>query len=61
MANKMDKIAKALIADVHNEDGWLSDAQEARLEVQADGSVYFHGEGTIDINHIAEIAARAAE
>ncbi len=61
MANKMDNIVKALTADVHNEDGWLSDAQDARLEIEQDGRVYFNGEGSIDLNHIAEIAARAAE
>lgn len=52
-------IAEALVADAHADDGWLSDAQTARLSVNTEGSVFFCGEGSIDVAHVASIAVAA--
>lgn len=52
-------IAEALVADAHADDGWLSDAQTAQLNVNSDGSVSFCGEGSIDVAHVASIAVAA--
>jgi len=56
---KHDEFMAALIADVHEEDGWLSDAQNAQLDTTWSGdAVSFCGEGSIDLSHVASIAAR---
>lgn len=52
-------IAEALVTDAHADDGWLSDAQTARLSVNTEGSVSFCGEGSIDVAHVASIAVAA--
>lgn len=53
--NLHDKVLEALEQDVHSEDGWMSDAQEANLRVSYDGMVEFCGEGSIDLNHMISI------
>ena len=52
-------IAEALTADVHNEDGWLSSAQSADLHVGSGDEVFFCGEGSIDVSHVAGLVLRA--
>ena len=62
MTDKQERLIEALSDDIHQEDGWLSDAQNARLEWDEDNqAVLFHGEGSIDLAHIAEIAAAVFE
>lgn len=58
MTDNRERLIEALSDDVHQEDGWLSDAQTARLEWDEDNqAIRFHGEGSIDLAHLAEIAA----
>ena len=54
--SQQQAVVNALISDVHQEDGWLSDAQDARLRIEEGSRVHFCGEGSIDVSHIAEIA-----
>ena len=56
---KHEEFMAALLADVHEKDGWLSDAQHAQLDTTWSGdAVTFCGEGSIDLSHIASIAER---
>lgn len=50
----------ALITTARDEDGWASDMQDAQLRLVDDEWVAFCGEGAVDIQHIAEHAARIA-
>ena len=51
-----DEAVKALIEDTHEDDGWLSDAQDAGLEADLwSGTIHFCGEGAIDVNHLVSI------
>lgn len=59
--NAHERAVEALEQDVHNEDGWLSDAQYADLRVGYDGTVEFCGEGSIDLNHLVSIVMLALE
>lgn len=45
---------QALTNTVHDEDGWLSDAQEAQLYVVGE-YVFFCGEGSIDLGHLVSL------
>lgn len=56
-----DRIQEALEQDVHSDDGWLSDAQNANLRVQYDGTVEFCGEGSIDLKHLIAIVLEEVE
>lgn len=58
--SKQQAVISALVDDVHEEDGWLRNAQAARLRVEEGARVHFCGEGSIDIAGIAEIAATIA-
>ena len=51
-----------LAATAHDAFGWLSDAQDAALAAGRfdAGSLVFHGEGSIDLLHVGEHAARIA-
>lgn len=60
MTELRDRIVALLAADGNDECGWLSDAQDARLEWDEDNrAIRFCGEGSIDVGHIASIAAYA--
>lgn len=50
---------RALIADMDDPEGWLSDAQSARLHAQSHAEVAFCGEGSIDVQHAVDIAIDA--
>lgn len=51
-----ERVIARLADDVHAEDGWLSDAQDAQLEWNRGGEfVYFCGEGTVDVAHMVSI------
>lgn len=56
-----NKIIGEIILGVHDEHGWLSDAQDAQLEVDEWGTVFFCGEGSIDVRHLVEIVLSAVE
>jgi hypothetical protein len=50
-----------LARTAYDEDGWASDMQYANPEVRDDYEwVAFHGEGAVDLQHVAENAARIA-
>lgn len=60
--SKREELIRALAADVHDEYGWLSDAQTARLQWDATTqAVHFHGEGSLDVGHIVAIAEETVE
>lgn len=50
------RVAEVLADTVNDDDGWLSDAQNADLNLEEDSFVEFSGYGSIDIQHIASIA-----
>lgn len=57
MTSDREKFVEALLNEVFDNCGWLSDAQNAELEAGwYDQTVYFRGEGWIDVAHIASIA-----
>lgn len=56
--NIREKMVEALEQEVHSDEGWLSDAQNAQLRVTYDQNVEFLGGGSIDLNHIVSIVMR---
>lgn len=57
--NAHERAVEALDQDIHNEYGWLSDAQHAQLRSSYDGTVEFCGEGSIDLHHLVSIVEQA--
>lgn len=50
------RIVAALASEVDDEDGWLSDAQDARPEWDENNqAIHFCGEGSIDVGHLVSI------
>lgn len=54
-----DRALAALMEQVHDTEGWLSDAQYANLAI-LDESVVFCGEGSIDVSHMVSIVLHEA-
>lgn len=50
----------ALVADMHSHEGWASDMQTAGPHSFDGEWVGFCGQGSVDVRHIAEYAARIA-
>jgi hypothetical protein len=51
-----ERVVARLSEDVNAEDGWLSDAQNARPEWhESSKAVYFCGEGSVDVGHMVSI------
>lgn len=59
--NIRDKAVEALEQDVHSREGWLSDAQDAQLQVGYDQTVSFCGEGSIDLGHLVSIVLNVVQ
>lgn len=58
--DKREKFLEELRKQVHDPAGWLSDAQDAALELDEwNDSISFSGEGIIDLHHIGSIAVEA--
>lgn len=56
MSSNHERIVKVLAREVHDDKGWLSDAQAAQLEYnESSQSILFSGEGSIDLNHLATL------
>lgn len=54
------RLPAALVADIHSDEGWASDMQYARPHTYDGEWVGFCGQGSIDVLHISEYAARIA-
>lgn len=58
--SKREDAIKALMAEADTEFGWLSDAQGAVTGVdETYGTVFFAGEGSIDVGHAVSIVLHA--
>lgn len=58
--SKREDAIEALMADANSEYGWLSDAQGAVNGVdETYGTVFFAGEGSIDVGHAVSIMLHA--
>lgn len=56
MSKTHEELVAAAAADIHEEFGWLSDAQHAQLDYDASSkSIHFCGDGSIDLGHLVSL------
>lgn len=55
------QLPQRLINEIGDACGWLSDAQSGVRLAATGGTLRFHGEGSLDLTHAAEHAARIAK